>query len=369
MSTLQEMLSIAGSFPKAEEMAKKMIDDGDKGIILDLQLLLSAQGKFDEVKELEKECDKYLPLNERRSFNKGWHYLKEGRFKEGMRSFYNSRPERFFGNPPMNTKKPLWDGTQDIKNKVVVLYGEGGLGDEIINVRFAKNIKNRGAKVICACNDGLMDLFSTVEGVDFVVPRSVSSSVLHDYWTPCMSSPLFCDCNYDNLPGDPYIFSTIKNEAWDMFLRTNKLKVGIRWAGNPKFEHEQFRKFPTEPLFDLVNIPNVQLYSFQRDNDMEKLPDNIIDLAPFIRTWDDTACALDRMDLVVTSCTSVAHLSAAMGKNTWIIVPIMPYYLWAVPGNTSAWYKTVTLFRQTKFGEWINPFANIKEELTKLAGK
>ena len=38
MSTLQEMLSIAGSFPKAEEMAKKMIDDGDKGIILDLQI-------------------------------------------------------------------------------------------------------------------------------------------------------------------------------------------------------------------------------------------------------------------------------------------------------------------------------------------
>jgi hypothetical protein len=75
------------------------------------------------------------------------------------------------------------------------------------------------------------------------------------------------------------------------------------------------------------------------------------------------------MDLVITSCTSVAHMSAALGVETWVVVPILPYYMWSVPGEKSAWYDSVTLFRQEKYGDWTAPFAKISkrlEERTKL---
>jgi hypothetical protein len=68
---------------------------------------------------------------------------------------------------------------------------------------------------------------------------------------------------------------------------------------------------------------------------------------------------IEGLDKVITSCTSVAHLSAAMGKETWIISPVLPYYLWADGKDTSIWYRNVRLFRQEKFGNWDTPLAKV----------
>ena len=70
------------------------------------------------------------------------------------------------------------------------------------------------------------------------------------------------------------------------------------------------------------------------------------------------------MDKVISSCTSVAHLAAAMGKETWIISPVLPYYLWADGKDTSIWYRNVKLFRQEKYGDWDAPLAKITGEFT-----
>jgi hypothetical protein len=55
-----------------------------------------------------------------------------------------------------------------------------------------------------------------------------------------------------------------------------------------------------------------------------------------------------------------------MGIPTWVATPIMPYYTWTVPGDTSRWYNSVKLFRQSKYGEWEDVFERIQNELTKL---
>ena len=52
-----------------------------------------------------------------------------------------------------------------------------------------------------------------------------------------------------------------------------------------------------------------------------------------------------------------------MGVQTWIVVPILSYYLWALPQNKTPYYDNVTLFRQEKYGTWESPFENIKENL------
>ena len=80
-------------------------------------------------------------------------------------------------------------------------------------------------------------------------------------------------------------------------------------------------------------------------------------------TWRQTREQISRCDLVISSCTSVAHLAGAMGIETWIVVPILPYYLWALPGNTTPNYDSVTLFRQKKYGNWNAPFKTMTEQL------
>ena len=161
-----------------------------------------------------------------------------------------------------------------------------------------------------------------------------------------MSATVPLNLEYNDLSGVPYIKRT----------RASDGKVGIKWAGNPEFEHEQHRVFSEELMFDAVG--NANCISLQKDGEV---PDWMG--KPSLESWEDTRDAISRCDLVISSCTSVAHLSAAMGIETWIVVPILPYYLWALPGETTPHYDCVKLFRQTKYGCWKDPFDKIKKEL------
>ncbi len=94
---------------------------------------------------------------------------------------------------------------------------------------------------------------------------------------------------------------------------------------------------------------------------MDGLP--FADLRDQLKSWEDTASILKGLDLVITSCTSVAHLSAALGVETWVIVPVLPYYVWSVPGEKSVWYDSVRLFRQTTYGDWSAPLIAVSQAL------
>jgi ADP-heptose:LPS heptosyltransferase len=86
-------------------------------------------------------------------------------------------------------------------------------------------------------------------------------------------------------------------------------------------------------------------------------------------SWQDTCSAIQNLDLVISSCTSIAHLASAMGKPTWVIVPVLPYHIWAYGDEHSPWYqKSTKVFRQEKFGEWNKTFIKLESELVTKFG-
>jgi hypothetical protein len=132
------------------------------------------------------------------------------------------------------------------------------------------------------------------------------------------------------------------------------------------FEHEQHRLFPSELMFNTVN--DEDCISLQKDVAQHGETDGLVAVPSWMETvpldtWTDTQMAISKCDLVVTSCTGVAHLASAMGVETWVVVPILPYYLWALPGNKTPHYDSVTLYRQEKYGCWEAPFKKIKQDL------
>ena len=261
---------------------------------------------------------------------------------------------------------PRWDGKQPINNKIVLLYCEGGFGDQIMFYRCVKWLKEKGAKVVVACHPDIMKLFSRSECVGAVIPREFATKIYVDYFIPSMSSFLNFDVNWGNIWYGPYI-KFEDDPIWDNIIPTTKKKnIGLRWRGNPLFEHEQYRAFPPELMTQLSDNRNYEFFSFQKDDSRTILPNIITDLDNYLSTWENTANAIKRMDLIISSCTSVAHLAAAMKKEIWVIVPVMPYFPWAEPGNQSSWYSSVKIFRQKEFGKWDNVFEDIKTELIKL---
>lgn len=332
--------------------------------LLDLQLAASIRGDLDEAWRISEILAKERPSDDRAAFNRGWHMFRFGKFQEGMALTERGRSEGVFGSKPPKTTKPRWSG-EDLRGKTILLRGEGGFGDEIISARFAQMLAARGARVVASASAGIVPLIARAKGVSKAIARGPQEEQeAFDYWVPGMSVPIPLGIEYDTIPSDPYMSADPTYVAkWRGILSSPQYKVGIRWSGSPKFEHEQHRRFPTEPLFALRTIPGVQLYSLQRDNDLRDLPEGIVDLQDTIETWEDTAAAIANLDLVITSCTSVAHVAAAMGKETWIIIPVLPYYVWALPGERSPWYKSVRLFRQTVFGNWDAPLAAVRAAL------
>ena len=84
-----------------------------------------------------------------------------------------------------------------------------------------------------------------------------------------------------------------------------------------------------------------------------------------MNTYEDTLNIIDQLDIGVTSCTSIGHAAAAMGKQTIIITPISAYYTWCHSMKQSPWYgSNLTILRQQKPRSWNEPLQELKELLS-----
>ena len=339
--------------------------------LIDQQLNLMIRGRFDDAWKICEQLESEMPDNPRAKFNRGWHLIHQGKFQEGFKCLEYGRGLNVYGSGKIPTTKPVWDQS-DLTEKTVIINLEAGYGDNIIYARFATEVWRRGGKCVLCCDKALHSLFSRIPGVSECITLDQVQSTHHDFWIPGFSCSWLFGHEYDTMPNDPYIFARDESVSlWKTLLNTKKPKVGIRWSGNPKFEHQQFRIFPPKKLINLYKEnEHIQFYSLQRDNDTVELPEQINDLQHIMISWEDTAACLECLDLVITSCTSIAHLASAMGKPTWVIVPILPYHIWAYGDEHTPWYQENTkIFRQKKFGSWNEPFEKIQTDLLEMFEK
>src|SRR5262245_11161197 len=150
-----------------------------------------------------------------------------------------------------------------------------------------------------------------------------------------------------------------------------RLAVGIVWQGNPTNTGDYLRSVPLKEFQCLAKVPGVVLISLQVGAGTEQITTvsfPLIDLGSEFRadSLDDLAAALSNVDLVVTVETAVAHLAGALGVPVWVLVPVSSDWRWLLDRNDSPWYPTMRLFRQKRFGEWAQVFAEVKAELAKL---
>lgn len=334
--------------------------------LLDQQLNLSIRGQFDDAWKISEEINQQTPNDLRHLFNRAFLLIKRGDFQKGYSQLEAGRHINVYGNKKINTTAPIWQG-EDLANKTVIINLEGGWGDQFIFLRFAECISNRQGKTILCCDRAIHKLCNRTPGVNSCITLNELNKTPHDYWIPSFSCSWLFGHDFSTLPNKPYIFpDENKVKEWENIIKSNKLKVGIRWSGNPQFEHQQFRIFPSDNLIKLKKY-NIQLYSLQRDNDTRELPDEIIDLNELLISWEETAAAIANLDLIITSCTSIAHLASAMGKPCWVIVPILPYHIWAYGNEHTPWYqKTTRIFRQKKFSDWNETFDELETHLKSI---
>jgi len=316
---------------------------------VDLCLYKTAQGKFDETYEILSKLPIEIPQV---AFNLGWHELRHGDFQRGFDLINRGRELNCFGSLHfynLNRQK-LYTGGH---HNVIALLMEGGFGDEMIFIRWANHISQFCNRLDVYCAASLVELFSSL-GLN-AIDRKHFQSAKYDRFVPAMAIPTLFRIDDPQKHCDPFYLKTnLKNEN----LRLDgKVKIGIKYRGNEEFEHEQFRMFPLS-LYDGLEEYGT-IYDLQLEG--SSFP-KATSLAGVINSWKDTYCVLDEMDIVVTSCTGVAHLSAAMGKRTIVITPLVPYFVWC-----NKWYEdNVIVIGQDQYNDWSSVKRRLYETLDRI---
>lgn len=296
-------------------------------------------------------------------------------FRRQLRILHKERMYTLWGAYTGNYKKPIWDGKPEV-GKTVLMVGEGGIGDEFFTAKYSHTYHQHGMKTVFATNyTSSIGILERIETIDKVIHiEEVSEFEDYDYWIPAGESPLAFDYDVSDMPTHQYMYPLDEYvEKWKTIIpKSNKLKVGIRWSGSKAYEVEAKTIIPFSFFDELTSIPNVEVYSLQRDEGVEDImPDSkVIPLHDELETWDDTIAAMSQLDLVISSSTSLPVVSAAINKPTWAVLPLFPYCLWLGEETKSYWFgDTIKLYRQHTVDNWQEPFERLKDDLYELTKK
>jgi Flp pilus assembly protein TadD len=161
-------------------------------------------------------------------------------------------------------------------------------------------------------------------------------------------------------------------------------KVGVCWAGNPAHPKDHQRSCSLANFREISELKGVKLFNLQKDLRPRIWPHStepvnlsagcegmkLVNMSPHMNSWEDTAAIISSLDLVISVDTSVMHLSASIGKETWGLIPYMPDWRWGLNSESSCWYPELRLFRQKDRGCWESVFSAVCDELKrKLASR
>lgn len=346
--------------------------------------LAYVYGKFDEVQKADEMYSKLMYLNPTHSdlHSYGAYLVRHKRFSEGFKFLqhrFQKEDLKGISFPAIfSNKKKRWNMKVDIKDKHILVHFEQGFGDSIMFVRFVEQLKDKCAKVSLVVQNGLIDLFLDSKlGIDIYSEEDIPK-INYDYYIPMMDLPILCETQPETIPmADGYLSvpKTKINAYRKKHINANeKLKIGIAFEGTLASK-ETDRDIPLEFLYPLMQMPEVEVYSFQVDDltrQMDRIPEDLelIRLGSTFKNWEDTACAMNCMDLMVTTDNGVMNLAGALGIKTFGLFNTIVEWRWfKTQGDDIAWYKSIKPFQCPTSRAWDIPMKEVVEEVKKLQCK
>ncbi|SMF78249.1 Flp pilus assembly protein TadD, contains TPR repeats [Azospirillum oryzae] len=306
-------------------------------------------------------------------WNLGFACLMAGDYRRGWPEFDWRRHDDRAEPPWRRLTQPTWHG-ESLIGRTVLLYAEQGLGDTLQFLRYVPLVAARGGRVVLEVQRPLLSLMSGVEGAAQIIARGDPLPPF-DLECPLMSLPHAFDTVLDGVPADiPYLRpDPVRLARWrDRLGPHTALRVGVVWAGNPRFPGDGDRSPRLAGLRGLLDVPGCRFYGLQMgpgraDLADAVLPESFTDLGPEIADFADTAAIMANLDLVVSSCTGPAHLAGALGVPLWLALPFSPDWRWLTGRDNSPWYPSARLFRQPAPGDWSSVVGHMAAELAALA--
>lgn len=309
--------------------------------------------------------------------------LALGRWEEGWKNYdhhlsLNTRKRREYLNVP------IWQGEED---KEVIVYGEQGIGDEIMFASMLPDLIKVSKRVIFDCHPRLVNAFKRSFGIECHGTRKTDQCT----WFPgCGANSVvaigslgrFFRNTRESFPGLPYLKP---RTARPPKHPKDKFKIGLSWKGGSKGTGDRFRSITLDELAPLIQAyPNVEWYSLQYHEDSsryvleteERLGVHLIHRPATLEgfDYDATIDLVNSLDLVISVPTSVVHVAGSIGTPCWVMV--QREAAWRETGNVEGrgpsmpWYNSVKLFHRGENETTWGPLVNrIMVELSRKFGE
>jgi tetratricopeptide (TPR) repeat protein len=305
------------------------------------------------------------PNSEIAAVNKGFSHLTLGEWRQGWEGY-----EHMLGHKSQRRKATAYTTPPkfwNLEHENVVIYGEQGLGDEIMFASCIPDAQTHAKHIVIDCHKKLQGLFRRSFPQCSVYGTRLEEAPVwmshEDIDSSCAigTLPKFFRNTAEEFPRKPYLVADPERKRMYRALLDGLgegLKVGISWHGGNTLGG--LRKLELDRLQDLVSsFPDIHWVSLNyKDTPMMGMNIHHWAYATETEDYDDTAALVDELDLIITVPQAVAHLAGALGKETWVMAPDVTRWIYGKYGNEHPWYGSAMVFRG-----WDTMIEQIKGEL------
>jgi tetratricopeptide (TPR) repeat protein len=332
-------------------------------------LLLAHRGELEATIQI---CDRLLgsstDLNEAR-LNRALARLKLGRFGPGWDD-YEARKLVRCNYEPRSFPYLEWQD-EDLSQRTVLVFGEQGIGDEIMFASCFPDLIARAQHCVIECAPRLQALMqrsfpaATVRTSTAGVRNggAVTTGPAIDYCVAAGSLPRRWRRSWNEFPDHRgyLVADPAKVQAWRARLEAlgSGLKIGLSWRGGMVSTRQSLRSMSLALLEPLLRVPGAHFIDLQYGDTREERAANEARTGIRLARWDEAiedfdqgAALVSALDLTVSVCTALVHLSGALGRPVWVMVPRNPEWRYLNEGEAMPWYPSARLFRQSDSQDW-----------------
>ncbi len=381
----QLVLEARAEFEKAVKIAKAYPDERNPKEIADYVTSLGStyisNGTPAEAVAIFGEALELNPDDHLAKWNRSLANLELGNYAEGFGEYdFGDRTERC-KNRNYNGNAPLWDGT---KGQTVVVYGEQGLGDELMFATMLPDIM-QDCKVILDAHPRLVDLFrESFPTVPVFGTRKMKIEEVHwagaykiDARIGIGSLGKFYRKSESDFPATPYLKPSprlVSKYKQKLDALGDKPKIGISWRGGIKSTNTSERFIKAQQWLPLLSSIDADFFSLQYTKDAPAYVAQLENECGIkvhhwqdaIDDYDETAGLIANLDLIISVPQSVVHLAGAMGIPTWQLTPKKAMWQMGPYGKDMPWYGCVKNVWQDETCTWEPVIELVKEELCNL---
>ncbi|KXU90226.1 hypothetical protein CR51_33075 [Caballeronia megalochromosomata] len=274
---------------------------------------------------------------------------------------------------------------EPVAGKRIFIICEGGFGDFVQFSRYIEVLLREGAReVVVEQFPGWNEIFRQSNEVSLSVPTEEQRTIElgrcdrvtlgFSLYARYQRSPYFPAEN----PGARIAIDPAKtlSDAANALLNadTTRPKIGLVWTSASGVRHEPYRSIALERLEPMLSNRACRFYSLQvgeRSQNERAVMDRhgIVDMAPHLSTFGDTARVLEKLDLLITIDTGTAHLAGALNRPVWTLLAQACDARWLDCQRFTPWYPSMRLYRQTELGNWTQPLADMQTDLSAFSAQ